>query len=187
MDCSLVPLWQNNYDLNSSGLAEDPSQVNNALECVAETLAYCAVAELDAADIGTCNVEPGALGKGGWHWNAPLLEANCQVVFTDGACQNIQWKCSRIAGCGAFWADEHPFNADFALFGDEQTNNRAELRAVLYATRIELRPVEIRTDSAYVTDGYEKLKQNKSHKFDESNDLLLNYLITECTLFPSRK
>ena len=62
----------------------------------------------------------------------------------------------RYAGLGAFWGFDHPFNISTHLDGSEQTNNRAELAAVLRVLRIENRPVEIRTDSAYVHDGIKK-------------------------------
>ena len=61
--------------------------------------------------------------------------------------------CLRKAGFGAWWADGHPMNASCALEGHVQTNNRAELAAVLHALRNESRDVHIKTDSAYVLRG----------------------------------
>ena len=62
----------------------------------------------------------------------------------------------RAAGVGAFWATDHPFNISEPLRGDEQTNNRAELTASLRVLQLELHPVEVRSDSAYVVAGVTK-------------------------------
>ena len=78
------------------------------------------------------------------------------VVFTDGAARRNQCKHLRFAGFGAFWGDNHPFNGSAPLDGKHQTNNRAELQAVAYVLGVEVRPVDIRTDSAYVQKGISK-------------------------------
>lgn len=78
------------------------------------------------------------------------------VVYTDGAAQNNQNKYDRKAGCGAFWALDHPFNVSEIVQGPEQTNNRAELLAVLRALQLDIRPLDIRSDSKYVVDGATK-------------------------------
>jgi len=78
------------------------------------------------------------------------------VVYTDGAARNNQYRALRKAGVGAFWSKGHPFNVSQALQGDIQTNNRAELMAVVQAMELELRPIEVRTDSAYVYNGIAK-------------------------------
>jgi len=75
------------------------------------------------------------------------------VVYTDGACRSNQHKHLRRAGVGAFWAEGHPFNVSTPLVGETQTNNRAELSAVLSVLQLELRAVEVRTDSSYVING----------------------------------
>ena len=75
------------------------------------------------------------------------------VVYTDGAARCNQFRSLRFAGVGAFWAEGHPFNVSAALPGEEQTNNRAELAAVIQVLQLELRPVEVRSDSAYVVNG----------------------------------
>ena len=62
----------------------------------------------------------------------------------------------RSAGVGAFWSKGHPFNVSMPLQGDVQTNNRAELMAVVMVAEVELRPVEVRTDSAYARNGVVK-------------------------------
>ena len=78
------------------------------------------------------------------------------VVYTDGACQNNQFKAIRCAGVGGHWAENHPFNFGEALGDGEQTNNRAELTAVVKVLKLELRPLDVRTDSKYVIDGATK-------------------------------
>eukprot|EP00973_Karenia_brevis_P092105 12410762-Karenia_brevis.AAC.1 len=83
----------------------------------------------------------------------PKITRTAVIVFTDGACQGNQWRQSRIAGWGAFWSDNHPFNWSYHLEGEEQTNNRAELQAVVYVLQVEIRRAEVRTDSAYVFKG----------------------------------
>ena len=75
------------------------------------------------------------------------------VVYTDGAARNNQHKLLRYSGCGAYWGPGHPFNVSAPIEGVEQTNNRAELAAVVTTLQIEVRPVEVRTDSKYVYDG----------------------------------
>ncbi|CAE8618581.1 unnamed protein product, partial [Polarella glacialis] len=59
----------------------------------------------------------------------------------------------RRAGYGAYWADGHALNFSLALEGWAQTNNRAELMAVIQTIEQEGRPLEIRTDSRYVRNG----------------------------------
>ena len=65
------------------------------------------------------------------------LDQGRVIVFTDGACQGNQFRQLRIAGYGAFWGLEHPFNISEVLPGDEQTNNRAELVAVLQVLELK--------------------------------------------------
>ena len=75
------------------------------------------------------------------------------VVFTDGACRCNQHKAVRRAGVGGFWADNHPFNFGAPLESGDQTNNRAEMVAVIRVLQLEERPLDIRTDSKYLYDG----------------------------------
>ena len=75
------------------------------------------------------------------------------VVFTDGACRNNQHKALRRAGVGGFWAHDHPLNFGECLLDGEQTNNRAELFALIKVLRVDSRPLEVRSDSKYVIDG----------------------------------
>jgi len=75
------------------------------------------------------------------------------VVYTDGACRHNQIAALRRAGYGAWWADYHPANVSKPLPGHVQTNNRAELAAVLNVLQCEHRNVLIKTDSSYVYNG----------------------------------
>lgn len=118
----------------------------------------------EAAPPGNLEECTGPVPHGGHEGSTPIprnrygefYSAGRVIVFTDGACRGNQWKRARAAGCGAFWAEDHPFNLSSPLEGDEQTNNRAELRAVLHVVQVEVRAVEIRTDSAYVHNGVTK-------------------------------
>eukprot|EP00973_Karenia_brevis_P027466 3788249-Karenia_brevis.AAC.1 len=51
-------------------------------------------------------------------------------------------------------------NVSEPVTGEIQTNNRAELQAVVKVIQLESRPVELRTDSAYVYNG---IMQHMSH------------------------
>ena len=77
----------------------------------------------------------------------------CVVVYTDGACTNNQYSSLRKAGLGAWWADGHARNLSESLPGAAQTNQRAELLAVIRVLEVESRPVHIKTDSQYVCRG----------------------------------
>eukprot|EP00973_Karenia_brevis_P084570 11736115-Karenia_brevis.AAC.1 len=71
------------------------------------------------------------------------------VVYTDGACINNQDHRFRRAGYSAFWYEGSAKNWLLPLHGWCQTNQRAELSAILYLLRSEERPVHIKSDSAY--------------------------------------
>ncbi|CAG8494726.1 3611_t:CDS:2 [Dentiscutata heterogama] len=75
------------------------------------------------------------------------------VVWTDGCSLNNGRDGAR-AGVGVFWGDNHPRY----IIGDKQTNNRAEITAVIRALETcpdrEL-PIEIKTDSKYTINAYE--------------------------------
>ena len=51
---------------------------------------------------------------------------------------------------------KHPSNISEPLEGTDQTNNRAELTAVIRAVQVDARPLDIRSDSRYVVDGVDK-------------------------------
>ena len=75
------------------------------------------------------------------------------VVWTDGACRNNQDARLRRAGAGIFYVKGSQRNWSWALEGRDQTNQRAELLAVVAVLRNDVRPLEIRTDSQYVFNG----------------------------------
>ena len=76
------------------------------------------------------------------------------VVYTDGACRHNQSAIYRRAGIGAYWAEGHANNISQPLAGALQSNQRAELQAVILVLRIEKRAVLICSDSQYVVDGW---------------------------------
>jgi ribonuclease HI len=84
------------------------------------------------------------------------VETACEgrvVVYIDGAARDNQRRNLRRAGLGAYWGKDHAWNVSEALLGPVQTNNRAELAAVIRTLEIDKRPLDIRTDSKYVFDG----------------------------------
>ena len=101
------------------------------------------------------------------HWSTPQLEAqginrdSCEsrnedgitVVWTDGASRNNQDARVRRAGCGIFYGTAHDFNFSCILPGLVQSNQRAELLAIVLALNRDPRSLELRTDSQYVYDG----------------------------------
>ena len=54
------------------------------------------------------------------------------------------------SGCGVFFGINNDRNCSFTLPGREQTNNRAELLAVITAMQVHDGNLEIRSDSGYV-------------------------------------
>eukprot|EP00660_Eupelagonema_oceanica_P019372 gene19372-biopygen9003 len=88
-----------------------------------------------------------------------LLQTGHVLWYTDGASSNNQDSRFRRAGYGAIcgYQHGHVWNISAALEGTGdtkgQTNNRAELRAVVAVLERDPRPVLLATDSAYVHDG----------------------------------
>ena len=72
------------------------------------------------------------------------------VAWTDGASVCNQDSRFRRAGCGVFFGINDSRNCSFTLPGREQTNNRAELLAVITAMKIYDGNLEIRSDSDYI-------------------------------------
>ena len=91
---------------------------------------------------------------GGWDASNELIENGTVVVYTDGACRHNQDPRFRRAGVGAFWSKGNLLNCCIALDGWSQTNQRAELEALRQVLRREDRPLTVKSDSAYVIDGY---------------------------------
>ena len=82
--------------------------------------------------------------------NAPLRP---QTVWTDGACAHNQDDRFRRAGSGIFYGLGHELNWCGMLPGLLQSNQRAELFAVLVACLRDPRPLDIRSDSEWVCNG----------------------------------
>ena len=96
---------------------------------------------------------PRRIGLDRWLRRAEAFSNGRVVVFTDGACTDNQDVRLRRAGVGCFWGRGHERNIAQPLPGELQTNQRAELQAIVEVLRVEPRQVEIRTDSQYVIDG----------------------------------
>ena len=72
------------------------------------------------------------------------------VAWTAGACVCNQDARFRRAGCGVFFGINDDRNCYFTLPRREQTNNRADLLAVIAAMQVHDGNLEIRSDSEYV-------------------------------------
>ena len=77
-----------------------------------------------------------------------------QVIWTDGASSHNQDSRFRRAGSGIFYGHEHALNWSGLLPGLAQSNQRAELFAVLVACLRDPRPLDIRSDSEWVCKGF---------------------------------
>jgi len=82
-----------------------------------------------------------------------------QIIWTDGACSHNQDDRFRRAGSGVFYGTDHVLNWFGMLPGLRQSNQRAELFAVLVACLRDPRPLDIRTDSDWVCQGVASLPQ----------------------------
>jgi ribonuclease HI len=83
--------------------------------------------------------------------NEPM---NTQTIWTDGASAHNQDARFRRAGSGIFYGPDHALNWSGLLPGLAQSNQRAELFAVLVACLRDPRPLQIRTDSEWVCKGF---------------------------------
>ncbi|RHZ81409.1 hypothetical protein Glove_120g71 [Diversispora epigaea] len=103
------------------------------------------------------------------------------IVWTDGCSLNNGRRGAR-AGVGVFWSVNDPRNLSEKLPGPRQTNNRAEIMAIIRA--LETCPsdnvtLEIKTDSVYVMKAYKSWIpnwekngwKNKAKKDVENKDL----------------
>ncbi|CAG8639727.1 4697_t:CDS:2, partial [Scutellospora calospora] len=93
-----------------------------------------------------------------------MIEKENIFVWTDGCCENNGKKDAR-AGIGVYWSERNPLNLSERLPGYLQTNNRAEIFAVIRAieTCIENdKCLVIYTDSIYVINcqGVKNPKKN---------------------------
>ena len=83
--------------------------------------------------------------------NEPM---NMQVLWTDGASAHNQDSRFRRAGSGIWYGIEHALNWSGMLPGLAQSNQRAELFAVVVACVRDPRPLDIRSDSEWVCKGF---------------------------------
>ena len=78
------------------------------------------------------------------------------VDYVDGACKNNGQADSR-GGCGVFWGEKHELNCSEPLYGEKQTNNRAEMSAAVIALSQALdrkiQNLTIVSDSRYLKEG----------------------------------
>jgi ribonuclease HI len=89
-------------------------------------------------------------------------------VYTDGACSDNQNRKKAIGGIGVWFGKDDERNVSERLKGPLQTNNRAELVALIRAIEIHFQiyhplsdkmlfnPLVLHTDSQYCKDGIEK-------------------------------
>ena len=111
---------------------------------------------------------------------------DCTVVWTDGACVCNQDSRFRRAGCGVLSIDDDR-NCSFTLPGREQTNNRAELLAVIAAMKIHGGNLEIRSDSEYVVRIATSRVRGETQKCNEENADLWNEFETVPRLNDTRR
>ena len=75
------------------------------------------------------------------------------LVWTDGAARHAADSRLRRAGSGIWYGQDDPANLSLPLPGKVQTNQRAELFAVVKVLERDGRMLEVRTDSQYVVNG----------------------------------
>ena len=91
------------------------------------------------------------------------------VAWTDGACNdNRDARLSR-AGCGIWYSRQHSLNLSRHLPGRVQSNQRAELLAIILALTRDPRAIEIRTDSEYCQTGAMNWNSWRHRKWRGSN------------------
>eukprot|EP00973_Karenia_brevis_P060146 8370144-Karenia_brevis.AAC.1 len=79
----------------------------------------------------------------GLAWSTEKIIDGRVLIYTDGACRWNQFKRLRKAGVGAFWAEGHAKNISIPLPGPWQSNQRAELFALVCVLQSELRPLQV--------------------------------------------
>jgi ribonuclease HI len=113
-----------------------------------------------------------------------VIAASCdvqqpQVLWTDGAASNNQDDRFRRAGAGIFYKAGHDMNLSMMVLGLVQTNQRAELLAVVVACLRDPRPLHIRTDSEYVRNGFACWESWVGKGWDGAHADLWNLLAAE--------
>ena len=106
------------------------------------------------------------------------------VAWTGGACVCDLDSRFRRAGCGVFFSINDDRNCSFTLPGHEQTDNRAELLAVIAAMNIQDGNLEIMSDSEYVV---RIATSGETQKCNEENSDLRNEFETVLRLNDKRR
>ena len=81
------------------------------------------------------------------------------AIYTDGSCSQHGQSDLRRAGYAGFWGEGHPYNFGLPLEGLAQSNQRAELAAVLRVVSQDPRMLHIHSDSMYVIRGAQRARQ----------------------------
>ena len=114
-------------------------------------------------------------------WSLPLPMSNSTfevnldgmvVVWTVGACRNNADARLSRAGCGVYYGYGHSLNLSTHLPGRTQTNQRAELLAIILALSRDVRPLQVRTDSQYCFDLCTIIGQNRQPTCNKNADLV---------------
>lgn len=88
-----------------------------------------------------------------------------ECVWTDGACSDNQSRGKAVAGVGVYFGDNDPRNVSEPLEGEKQTNQRAELTAIIRALEKEpKKSLYIYSDSVYSIKGATEWMKNWKRK-----------------------
>ncbi|CAG8618769.1 2031_t:CDS:1 [Scutellospora calospora] len=109
-----------------------------------------------------------------------LIDNDRIVVYTDGTCED-NGDDNAKGGIGVFFGDNDPRNLSEELPSELQTNNRAEIYAVIRAIKNckdDSKILEIKTDSTYVINACErwikKWVDNDWYRDDKKTKLVKN-------------
>jgi len=100
---------------------------------------------------GASETEPPRIEEGAG--DEELASQTHTLVWTDGAARHAADCRLRRAGSGIWYGQDDPANLSLPLPGKVQTNQRAELFAVVKVLERDRRRLEVRTDSQYVVNG----------------------------------
>lgn len=130
----------------------------NEVAALGETLVHCAVLD-EVREARAQSIDHDARldfcrrGEVPWLGQSSRVKNGRLVVYTDGACIFNQDARLRRAGVGIYCCEGDARNLSCTLPGATQTNQRAELYAVLHVLANFAEDVNIHTDSKYVLDG----------------------------------
>jgi ribonuclease HI len=103
-----------------------------------------------------------------------IIDNDCINVWTDGSCLNLG-KQDAKAAYGIYWGKKDPRNISARLPGKLQTNNRAEIYAVIKVLEYynEEKMLVVNTDSGYVINSYNsKYPKKNSDLVHRMNELI---------------